>query len=103
MTPIHPQSIGDHPAAERLMRNRAAMMLRQLLGRESWAKIGISLADDQQCQRANLRRKTMIARLAAPLRQQAWSTILSETTQKAEYLPPMQAHQRTGINDTKPP
>src|ERR1700730_9631648 len=102
MTAVNPQSIGDHPAAQRFTRNRAAMMLRQLLGREGWAKIGISLADDRQRQRANLRRKTMIARLAAPLRHQAWSTILSEATQKAEHLPPMQVHQRTGIGDTQP-
>src|SRR5271165_1385617 len=34
VTAINPQSIGDHPAAQRFMRNRAAMMLRQLLRRE---------------------------------------------------------------------
>src|ERR1700732_5290987 len=84
------------------MRDRTAVMLRQLLSREGWAKVCISLADDGQRQGANLGRKPMIARLAAPLRQQAWSTILLQPTQQAEHLPTMQTHQRTGVGDTQP-
>jgi hypothetical protein len=84
------------------MRDQTAMMLRQLLGCEGWAEIGISLADDGQCQGTNLGRKPTIARLAAPPRQQAWGAILLEPTQQAEHLPTMQTHQRTGVGDTQP-
>ncbi len=44
----------------------------------------------------------MIARLAAPPRQQAWGAILLEATQQAEYLPTMQTHQNTGVGDMQP-
>src|ERR1700733_8640868 len=44
----------------------------------------------------------MIARLAAPPRQQAWGAILLESTQQAKHLPTMQTHQRTGVGDTQP-
>jgi hypothetical protein len=44
------------------------MMLCQLLGREGWAKIGVSLADDRHRQRANFGGEPVIAWLAAALR-----------------------------------
>ena len=100
---IDPQSFRDHPAAQRLVRDRTTVQFRQFLGRKGWTKIRIPLAHDRQCQGANLSRKAVIARLAAPLRRQACSTILFEAAQKTEHLPPMQAHQRTGIDNTQPP
>jgi hypothetical protein len=47
VTAINPQSIGDHPAAQRLMRNRAAIMLRQLLRRECRTEVHIPLAHNR--------------------------------------------------------
>src|SRR3954469_23847327 len=45
----------------------------------------------------------MIAGFAPALRQQARGTVLFKVAQQAEYLPPLQADQRAGIGNPKPP
>src|SRR3954469_15733729 len=45
----------------------------------------------------------MIAGPAAALRQQARRTVLFKVAQQAEYLAPVQADQRAGIGNPKPP
>jgi hypothetical protein len=78
------------------------MMLRQLFGREGWAKISISLAHDRQRQRADFGRQSMIARFATALREQARGAVPFEITQEAEHLTPTQIQQRAGIGDAEP-
>jgi hypothetical protein len=41
-------------------------------------------------------------RVATTLGQQAGGAILFDVTEQAEYLTPVQAHQRTGIGDPQP-
>ena len=54
-----PAPIGDHPTT-RLARDRATVMLGQLLRRQRRAKVGVSLARDRQRHDANLSREPTV-------------------------------------------
>jgi DNA-binding CsgD family transcriptional regulator len=47
VTAVNPQAGGDHPAPQRLGRDRATMRFHELLRREHRAKVCIPLADDR--------------------------------------------------------
>jgi hypothetical protein len=66
MAAVDPQTRGDHPAAQRLTRDRAAMHLGQFLRRQRRTKISVSFANQRQRQITIRLRQTVIARLAAP-------------------------------------
>ena len=100
--PIGPQPIRDHPTAQGLARDRAAMVRRQLLRRQGRAEVGIPLAHKRQRQRANLAGQPMIARLAAVPGNQARGTVLLEAAQQTKHLTPPQPDQRAGIGYPQP-
>ena len=81
MPTVLPQPIGDHPTAQGLARDRATVMLSQLLRRQGRAKVGVSLAHDRQRQGANLSREPMITGSAATFGKQARGPVLLETAQ----------------------
>src|SRR6516164_5313401 len=54
MPTVLPQPVRDHPTAQGLARDRTAVMLCQLLRRQSRAEVGVPLAHDRQRQGANL-------------------------------------------------
>ena len=99
--PIGPQTVRDHPAAQRLARNRTTVMFSKLLGGERWTKIRVAFADQRQRQDANLGWTPIVARLATALRQQTRGTVLFEPSQKPEDLPPSQANQRARVSDAE--
>src|SRR5271166_767620 len=101
MPTVLPQPIGDHPPAQGLARDRAAVMLCQLLRRQGRAEVGVAVAHGRQCKVTNFGRQTVIAGFAAALRQQARGTVLLETAQQAKYLTPVQADQFTRVGNTQ--
>ena len=90
MAAVDPQIRRDHPAAQRLTRDRAAVYLRQLLRRQCWTKISISFAHQRQRQITIRLRQTVIARPAAPLRDQAGRATMFQTRQQPKDLAPLQ-------------
>jgi len=90
MTAVDPQTRGDHPAAQRLTRDRAAVHLRQLLRRQCRTKISISFAHQRQRQITIRLRQTVIARPTAPLRNQAGRAAVFQTGQQPKDLAPLQ-------------
>src|SRR5271169_4502161 len=101
MPTVPPQSIGDHPTAQGLARDRTAMVLCQLLRRQGRAEIGVSIAHDRQGKSTNFGRQTVIAGFASALRQQAGGTVLLEPAQQTKYLPPLQSDQFTRVGNAE--
>jgi hypothetical protein len=66
MAAVDPQTRRDHPAAQRLAADRAAVYRRQLLRRQGRTKISVSFAHQRQRQITIRLRQTVIARPAAP-------------------------------------
>ena len=86
MTADDPQTRGDHPAAERFTRDRAAVHLRQLLRGQCRTKISVSFANQRQRQITIRLRQTVIARSAASLRDQAGRAPMLQTGQQSKHL-----------------
>jgi len=80
MPTVLPQPIGDHPTAQSLARDRATVMLCQLLSRQGRAEVGVSVAHDRQRQGANLSGQPMVAGSASALGKQARGAVLLEAT-----------------------
>ena len=89
MAAVDPQTRGDHPAAQRFTRDRAAVYLRQLLRRQRRTKISISFAHQRQRQITIRLRQTVITRPAAPLRDQAGAAAVFQTSQQTKDLAPL--------------
>src|SRR5215472_13046861 len=101
MPTVLPQPIGNHPTTQGLARDRATVMLGQLLRRQRRAKVGVSLAHDRQRQRANLSRESMVTGSAAMFGKQARGPVLLEAAQQTKHLTPLQPNQHAGVTDTQ--
>src|SRR6516162_477247 len=91
MAAVDPQTRRDHPAAQRFTRDRAAMYLRQLLRRQCRTKISVSFAHQRQRQITIRLSQTVVARPAAPLRDQTGRAAVFQTGQQPKDLAPLQA------------
>src|SRR5438270_8845059 len=84
--PSNPKAGADHPLPQRLDPEIQAMKLRQLLGRQGRAKIGVALTHDRQHGLAEHRTQSPIARPAALAGNQTVRTIGTEGLQQSVDL-----------------
>src|SRR6516164_2437169 len=90
---IAPQPGFDHPLAQRFPAKRDAMILAQLLRRQSRAKIPVPLADDRQNRAPQCFGFAPIAAAIAPFRNQAGWTLDPIGLQQSKHLTSLEPQQ----------
>jgi hypothetical protein len=87
LAPVEPQAFSDHPLAQGLARDPAAVPLAELLAGQRRAEVGVALPDDRDRQLAHCLGQPVVAGPTASARHQAERTALAKAAQQAEHLP----------------